>query len=343
MALSGGTIALRQTQAARTAAVVRALGLPPLAGEGAMATASYHRPVMVQEVLHYLAVRPGGTYLDGTVGEGGHGEAVLRAAQPGGRLLGLDVDPEAVAAARQRLAPFGGAARVVHASYARLAEAARVEGFAPLDGVLLDLGLSSRQLEAEGRGFSFLRDEPLDMRYDPTHGPTAADLVNTLPEGELARLLWELGEEPRARAIARALVRARPLATSGELARVVERAAGGARGRLHPATRTFQALRIAVNRELENLREGLAQAVEALRPEGRLVVISYHSLEDRTVKEFLRQESRGCVCPPGTPVCVCGHAPSLRLLTRKVVTPTAAEVAANPRSRSARLRAAARL
>lgn len=298
----------------------------------------YHRPVMVEEVLDLLAVRPGGRYLDGTVGEGGHALALLRASAPDGRLLGLDLDPVALERARRRLAPFEGRVRLVRASYARMGEVARAEGFAPVDGVLLDLGLSSLQLEGEERGFSFHQDAPLDMRFDPDQPLTAADLVNRLPERELARLLREYGEEPRARAIARAVVRHRPVRTARQLARIVEGAVGR-RGRLHPATRTFQALRIAVNRELEVLEEGLREAVDLLAPGGRLAVLSYHSLEDRIVKRFLREMARGCTCPPDLPRCRCGRGPVLRPLTRKPVRPRPEEVRENPRARSARLRA----
>jgi len=304
--------------------------------------APYHRPVMVAEVLDLLAVQPGGRYLDGTVGEGGHAQAILEASAPDGRLLGLDLDPLALERARQRLAPFGERVRLVRASYARMGEVARQEGFAPVDGILLDLGLSSLQLEGEERGFSFRQEAPLDMRFDPDQPLTARDLVNRLPVGELARLLREYGEERRAWAIARAIVRHRPVETAGQLARIVEGAVGR-RGRLHPATRTFQALRIAVNRELETLEEGLREAVRLLAPGGRLAVLSYHSLEDRRVKRFFRDMARGCTCPPDLPGCRCGRSPVLRPLTRKPVRPRPEEVRENPRARSARLRAGVRV
>ncbi|MBI3953262.1 MAG: 16S rRNA (cytosine(1402)-N(4))-methyltransferase RsmH [Chloroflexi bacterium] len=302
---------------------------------------AYHRPVMLAEALAFLDLRPGERYADATLGTGGHAEAMLRA---GARVLALDADPEAVAAARGRLQGYGESLTIVHASFGELVEAAEAHGYAPLQGVLFDLGLSSLQLDEEHRGFSFRRDEPLDMRLDPTtQEVTAADIVNSYPEGELARLLEEYGEERYSRRIARQIALARPLRTTGQLVAAVEAAVPGPRGRLHPATRVFQALRIVVNHELEILESGLEQAVDLLAAGGRVVVIAYHSLEDRIVKEFLRRESQDCLCPPGILVCQCGHRAALRLLTKKVVEPSAEEVRANPRSRSARLRAAARL
>lgn len=300
--------------------------------------AERHVPVLLQAVLDLLAVRPGGVYVDGTLGGGGHARAILALSSPDGRLLGLDRDPAALAAARERLAPFGARAVLRHGSFARLRELA--EGFAPADGVLLDLGLSSLQLADPTRGFAFAHEGPLDMRFDPGEGgPTAADLVNALSVNELTALLYRYGEEPQARRIAEAIVAARPLATTGELARVIERAIGPARGRIHPATRTFQALRIAVNEELQALEMALPQALEVLRPGGRLVVISFHSLEDRRVKQFMQREARDCICPPELPACACGHRAQGWIVTRRPRQPEPAEVAANPRARSARLRA----
>lgn len=302
----------------------------------------FHTPVMVPQVLEFLGVRPGGRYIDATVGEGGHAQAILARSAPNGRLLGLDADPEALARARLRLAPFGPRAVLAHARFEEMEGVARGLGFAPADGVLMDLGLSSLQLEGEERGFSFRREAPLDMRFDPRQGTTAADLVNRLPEGELARIIREFGEEPRARAIARAIVRSRPLHTTTQLAGVVARVVGPRR-RLHPATRVFQALRIAVNRELEALETALTQATNLLAPGGRLVVISYHSLEDRVVKRFLRWAEAPCTCPQGVAQCRCGRKPLMRQLTRKPATPGQEEVRENPRCRSARLRAAVRV
>ena len=274
---------------------------------------------------------------------------ILVASAPDGELLGIDADPVALALAGEQLAEFGKRVALVQGNFADLEEIASEHGFGPVDGVLLDLGLSSLQLEAAGRGFSFQLDGPLDMRFDPSAGSghrpgqatTAADLVNGLSVEELASVLSRYGEEPRARRIARAIVAERPINTTGELAALVERTVGRGR-RIHPATRTFQALRMAVNEELECLAEALPQALRLLVPGGRLAIISFHSLEDRLVKQFFRSEARGCLCPPGIPVCVCGHRASLEIVTKKPIRPSAEEVAANPRSRSAKLRIAFR-
>jgi 16S rRNA (cytosine1402-N4)-methyltransferase len=306
--------------------------------------AAPHVSVLAEEAVAALAVRPGGTYVDGTLGAAGHAARILDLSSPGGRLLGLDADPAALELARERLAPYGERAALVHANFRSLDRIAAERGFAPADGVLLDLGLSSMQLDLWDRGFSFRRDEPLDMRFDPTSGPTAADLLRDLPEEDLARAIWELGEEPASRRIAHAVKTSRtPVETAGQLAELVARATGRPRGRTHPATRTFQALRILVNDELEALRDGLRAAVDTLRPGGRLAIIAFHSLEDRIVKQFMRDESAGCVCPPRQPVCTCGHTPRLRLLSRRAGKPDHAETLANRRSRSARLRAAEKL
>jgi len=310
------------------------------AADLSLTSAGQHLPVLLAEVLTGLAVTSGGTYIDGTVGGGGHAAALLEASAPDGRLLGLDRDPQAVARAQARLQPFGSRVRLIHASYAALEITAHREGFFPADGVLLDLGFSSYQVDDPQRGFAFRHEGPLDMRFDPTAGgPTAGELVNGLPESELAALLWRYGEEPRSRAIARAIVAARPIHSTAQLAGVIVAATGrtGTRS-LHPATRSFQALRIAVNGELEALETALPQAVNVLRAGGRLAVITFHSLEDRSVKRFFQQGVHPCTCPPEAPVCTCGRQPTLRLITRKPLTPGAAELAANPRSRSAKLR-----
>lgn len=300
-----------------------------------------HRSVLLDEAVTALAVQPGGTYVDGTLGAAGHATRVLEESAPEGRLLGLDADPDALEIARSRLAPFGGRTVLVHSNYRRMAEIAAERGFVPADGVLLDLGLSSMQLDEWDRGFSFRRDEPLDMRFDPTSGSSAAELLNSLPEDELARVLWEFGEEPASRRIARAVARSeQPVTTTGQLAELVASSVGRPRGRTHPATRTFQGLRILVNDELGALEDGLRAAVSILRPGGRLVVISFHSLEDRIVKNYIRDESAECVCPPRQPVCTCAHTPTLRLVRRKADKPGAVETQENPRSRSARLRVA---
>jgi 16S rRNA (cytosine1402-N4)-methyltransferase len=248
----------------------------------------------------------------------------------------------AVALAGEQLAEFGKRVTLVQGNFAGLEEIASGHGFCPVDGILLDLGLSSLQLEAAGRGFSFQLDGPLDMRFDPSQPTTAADLVNTLSRQELADILSRYGEERQARRIARAIVAERPINTTGELAALVERTVGR-RGRIHPATQTFQALRIAVNEELECLAEALPQALGLLMPGGRLTIISFHSLEDRLVKEFFRREARDCLCPPEVPICTCDHRATLGIVTKKPIRPSAEEVAANPRSRSAKLRIAYRL
>lgn len=300
-----------------------------------------HIPVLLAEAISALAVRPSGIYIDATVGQGGHAIGILEHSAPDGRLLAIDIDPQAVAFASERLRPYGARATVVQGNFAVLSDIAAAQGFSAVDGVLFDLGLCSQQIGTAGRGFSFQRDEPLDMRYSQ-EGPTAADLVNSLPEQELAGLLFRFGEERAARAIARAIVAQRPVLTTGQLARLVEGVLGRG-GRIHPATRTFLALRIAVNRELETLAQALPQAATLLKPGGRLVVISFHGLEDRLVKRFLQRESKDCLCPPRMPVCACGHKAILKVITPKPVLPSAQEVATNPRARSARLRAAERL
>lgn len=302
----------------------------------------HHNPVLVAETVEWLSVRPGRVYLDGTVGEGGHSAAILEATGPGGVVLGIDRDPRSVDAARRRLTGYGARARIVHGNYADMSDLAQQAGIDRVDGVLLDLGFSSRQVDAAGYGFSFQRDEPLDMRYD-TAGPTAADLLNHADERELADVIYRYGEERRSRAVARAIVAARPITTTGRLASVVARALGGRRGSRHPATRTFQALRIAVNEELMHLQAGLDAVPRILEAGGRLVVISYHSLEDRLVKGWMDREAAHCICPPELPVCACEHEPTVRFVRRRVVRPSATETNNNPRSRSARLRAVERI
>jgi 16S rRNA (cytosine1402-N4)-methyltransferase len=308
-----------------------------------------HRPVLLEQAVAGLLPRPGGRYLDGTFGGGGHTRALLDASAPDGVVLALDADPGAIAHAEALQQKPGLAQRLipVHANFADLATVAHDKGVAPLDGILLDLGLSSFQLDEPERGFAFRHEGPLDMRFDPKTGAPASELVNTLPERELADLIWRYGEEHGSRRIARAIAHERdrePIETTTRLAAIVSRALGGRRGRdTHPATRTFQALRIATNQELTALETALAGAVAVLAPGGRLAVIAFHSLEDRIVKRFIERESAGCLCPPETPVCVCGHRPRLRKVTRRAVRPDAAEVSANPRARSAVLRIAERL
>jgi len=308
-----------------------------------------HLPVMPVEVLGTLVPAPGSLQIDATVGGGGHTERILEAANPDGRVLGLDADQAAIDRVAARLAGYGDRLVLRQANFRQLAEVAPAAGFDAVDGALFDLGLSSFQLADRERGFGFRTGGPLDMRFDSTRGVPASELLATLDADELAALFRRYGEERSAWKIAKAIVAARetkPVETAEDLAQLVETVSPGnprQRRRIHPATRVFQALRIAVNEELDALAEGLASAVDLLRPGGRLVVLSYHSLEDRIVKRFFAAERRGCTCPPEVPVCICGHAPRLRLVTRPSMTPTQAEVDANPRARSARLRAAERL
>jgi 16S rRNA (cytosine1402-N4)-methyltransferase len=305
-------------------------------------SAAEHEPVMAREVVAGLNVQPGGRYVDCTVGLGGHALAIMQAAQPGGRLVGIDKDAEALERARERLAPFGDDVRLVEGDYAEMGRIC--QDVAPVNGVLLDLGVSSLQLDAAERGFSFQREGPLDMRFSQAQELTAAEIVNDYKENALADLLWRYGEEPQSRRIARRIAQRRPLRTTTELAKVVEEAVGGrAQRQSHPATRTFQALRIAVNQELLSLIAGIPEAYGLLGDLGRLVVLSYHSLEDRIVKQFIQRESRDCVCPPRQPGCTCQHKAGLRAITRRALRPSAQEIEANPRSRSARLRVAERL
>ena len=311
---------------------------------------AYHLPALRDETMERLAVRSNGIYIDGTLGDGGHTARILELAAPDGIVLGIDRDPRALDIARQRLHHYGSRLIAAPGSYADLTTIANDRGIAAVDGILLDLGFASRQVDQPGYGFSFQTDEPLDLRYNPA-GPSAADLVNSADADELADLIYRYGEERRSRAIARSIIANRPIRTTGQLAAVVARAvrggnsgnsSSGRRGR-HPATRTFQALRIAVNQELEHLAKGLDAAAGLLAPGGRLAVISYHSLEDRIVKRWLDTAAATCVCPPELPVCACDHQPIMRLLGRRAIRPTPAEVAANPRSRSARLRAGERI
>jgi len=308
-----------------------------------------HQPVMPDEVLGTLAPQPGSLQIDATAGGGGHTERILEAASPDGRVLGLDADEAAIGRVGRRLARFGDRLVLRQANFRDLADVAPAAGFGAVDGLLFDLGLSSFQLADTDRGFGFRAGGPLDMRFDTSRGVSAGELLATLSADELAALFRKYGEEPAAWRIAKAVVAARataPVQTAEELAALVERVVPGnprQHRRTHPATRVFQALRIAVNGELDALEAGLAAAVDLLRPGGRLVVLSYHSLEDRIVKQFLNAERRGCVCPPEVPVCVCGRSPRLRLVTRPSMTPGEVEIDANPRARSARLRAAERL
>jgi 16S rRNA (cytosine1402-N4)-methyltransferase len=312
-----------------------------------------HVPVLMKEVLWALAPerakdRPS-LWLDGTLGMAGHATAVMERAGEGARLLGLDKDTQALALAAQALAPFGTRVRLVHGSYAGAVEEARafVDKAAGFDGILLDLGVSSLQLDSPERGFSFMKEGPLDMRLDASQGMSAGDYLARVDEAGLKQALRDLGEEREAGRLARAVLRAQgegALKTTVDLAGVAERVLGRRKpGEIHPATRLFQALRLAVNAELEALDKGLPDLAGLLAPGGRLVVISFHSLEDRRVKDYFKRESQDCICPPGLPECRCGHKASLRLLTRKPLEADEAETAENPRSRSAKLRAAEKI
>jgi|TARA_B110000438_G_scaffold199305_1_gene190841 16S rRNA (cytosine1402-N4)-methyltransferase len=303
----------------------------------------HHEPVMMPEIMQALNVQPGGRYIDGTLGEGGHSREILRAADPGGQVLGLDADAEAITVATERLAEYGDSFRAVNANFRDVRATALQHEFVPVHGVLFDLGVSSLQLDRESRGFSFRRADPLDMRFSFDQQITAADIVNRYGESELADIIFHLGEDRAARRIARAIVRSRPILTSIELAEVIEKVNPRRGKRTHPATQTFQAIRIAVNDELSALETALEQAVSLLGQGGRMAVISYHSLEDRIVKNFVRKQASDCVCPPGTPVCRCDHLATLKIVTRRPLIPTDVEIASNPRARSAKLRVAERI
>lgn len=298
---------------------------------------SAHVPVLFDEVLDLLQPKANGRYIDGTVGAGGHTAGLLQQSAPSGRVLVFDKDAEAIAFAQQQLEAFGERVTYVHASYAEMGQLAPAHGFTSVDGILLDLGLSSRQLDDAQRGFSFMKEGPLDMRFDTSQGETAADLVNNLDEAALAGIFWRYGEEKSSRKIARMIVAERPFATTTQLADSIAQTVHR-RGRIHPATQVFQALRIAVNRELETVETGVLAALALLGMNGRLAVISFHSLEDRFVKQTFRELSKDCTCPPDQPVCTCGGQAQFRLITRKAVQASAAEIAQNSRSRSARLR-----
>jgi len=314
----------------------------PLGGMGAP-----HRPVLLDETMKFLAPERGGLFVDCTVGLGGHSEAILKSSKET-RVLGMDLDPAALDYARQRLAPFGTRFKAIQSNFRWIEQVLREAGEENPEGILVDLGVSSLQFDSSERGFSFRFDAPLDMRMDPQGGETAADLLLRLPESEIARVIFEFGEERHSRRIARRIVQRReqgtPVSTTRELADLVLQSAGGRKWKqIHPATRTFQALRIAVNHELEGLKEFVESAVDLLEPDGRFVVISFHSLEDRIVKRELRRLSGLCECPPRLPTCSCGARKVIEILTRRPVTPEPDEVRENPRSRSAKLRAGRKL
>jgi 16S rRNA (cytosine1402-N4)-methyltransferase len=300
-------------------------------------TLSGHIPVLYQDIILALNPKSRRRYVDGTLGAGGHAAGILKASSPDGEILGLDVDPQALEIARTNLSEFGARATIIQASYTTLTEQLAKVGWTRIDGMLLDLGASSMQFDTPERGFSFQAAGELDMRFDPTNALTAAHLVNGLSESELANLIFRYGEEPRSRQIAKAILAARPISSTVQLAEIIT-SISPSRDRLHPATRTFMALRIAVNDELISIENVLPQAIQALTIGGRLAIISFHSLEDRLVKSFFRQESKDCLCPPRQPMCTCGHKASIRELNRRPITPTDNESTFNPRARSAKLR-----
>lgn len=315
-----------------------------------MASTFAHRPVLLEETLEQLALRPGAVIVDGTVGGGGHSAAILEATGPNGQLVGLDVDDDALSAARERLAGFHDRVQLIHSSFRRLSDVLKELGLSHVDGILLDLGVSSWQLDASSRGFRFSGEDsdttPLDMRMDRSRGESAADLLARGTTDELAGWFREFGQLPGSGRLARTIVetrRERPFRTSRDLLDAIASARVGGGRKHHPATLVYQALRIVVNDEMNALEEGLEAAIEALRPGGRLVVLAYHSIEDRIVKNRLRDAVRGCTCPPGLPACVCGGRIRLRLITRKPVSAGQEERNANPRARSVRLRAAERI
>lgn len=322
----------------------------PLSGSGGNPERCIgHVPVLLRESVDLLVTDSAGVYVDATFGGGGHSRAILQRLNAHGRVVAVDADPSAVDRGRTlaKDPDVGGRFQIVHANFAELGDVLHDIGISGVAGVLFDLGLSSFQLDDRDRGFSFRLPGPIDMRMDPSRGAPVSALVNELPEEELARIFFAFGEEPKSRRIARAIVREReqrPFARTDHLAEAVSRAVGGRRGAdTHPATRTFQALRIAANEELSSIADGLRAAAEVLRPGGRLVAISFHSLEDRLVKRFIADQSSACVCPPELPVCICATVPNLHKVTGRAVRPGADEVAANPRARSAVLRAAERL
>ncbi len=306
-----------------------------------------HVPVLLHEAIDILAPRPGGIYVDGTLGAGGHAAEILRRSAPDGILIGLDQDVEAIERSRKKLAAFGSRAVILQRNYRNLAGVLSELAHPEVDGVLLDLGISWFHVKTPERGFSFLLDGPLDMRMDTTGKQTAADLVNSLSRNDLARIIREYGEERRAGSIARAIEKARarrPITRTVQLAEIVSSVFPPyPPRRIHPATLTFQALRIAVNDEINALREGVSRAIPLLKPGGRIAVITFHSLEDRVVKQAFAAAAKACVCPPKMPVCSCGRKPLLKILTPHPVNAGAEEVALNPASRSAKLRAAEKL
>jgi 16S rRNA (cytosine1402-N4)-methyltransferase len=297
-----------------------------------------HVSVLYHQIISALRPKSPGYYVDATIGAGGHALGILEESSPQGQLLGLDLDPRALELTLQRLSLYKHRLHLVHSSYTELRNTLLTLGWDHVDGIVIDLGVSSMQIDTPERGFSFQHDGPLDMRFDPSQPVSAEDIINNSSEAELADLIWRYGEDRDSRRIARLIVRERPFHSTLEMANAIARQFRQRPGAIHPATRTFQALRIAVNRELEGLEEFLPQAVAALKSGGRLAVISFHSLEDRIVKQYFRTESRDCICPPGQPVCTCGHTASVTEINRRPITAEPDEIAVNVRARSAKLR-----
>jgi len=302
-----------------------------------------HQPVLYNEIIHFLQPQRSGRYIDGTVGAGGHARGILDASEPDGILLGLDLDTTALELARKNLESYEDRVFLVHSSFGNLRKQLNAMGWQMVDGILLDLGLSSMQIDTPGRGFSFRQEASLDMRFNQQNPLSAKDLVNNLPEGELADLLFKYGEERRSRQVAKAIVKSRPIESTLELAKIIASATSSGRHGRHPATRSFQALRIAVNDELAVLEKVLPQAISSLKQNGRLAVIAYHSLEDRIVKHYFRQESQDCICPPEQIVCICGHKAAVKVITKRPIRPQEEEIIRNSRARSARLRVVEKL
>ena len=302
-----------------------------------------HTPVLKREVLSFLKPAAQGKYLDATTGAGGHAEAILVCSEPDGMLVGLDVDPQAITIASERLQKYSSRTYLFNISYIEMEACLQEIGWDHINGIVFDLGVSSMQVDNAARGFSFNKEGPLDMRFNEQSDFSAAELVNQWKEEEISEILWKYGEEPKARTIAKAIFAARPIHTTTQLAQVVLAVYHGKKSRIHPATRTFQAIRIAVNSELEGIEKGLALGIKHLAPQGRIAVISFHSLEDRIVKDTFKRESKDCICPPEQPTCTCNHKASLTILTKKPVTAAEDEIKINPRSRSAKLRVAQKI
>ncbi len=302
-----------------------------------------HIPVMVPEILKYLEVSSGGRYIDCTLGEGGHTKSLLEASNPGGEVLGIDADHEAIEVSKNRLEEYGERFIYDNSNFKNIKKIAMKSKFVPCHGILFDLGVSSLQLDKESRGFSFRRKAPLDMRFSINQTLTAQDVLNTFSESEISDILYQYGEERQSRKIAKLIIENRPLSNADELSDLIKKNIRQTNYKINPSTKTFQALRIYINEELNSLSQALEQSLEILGVGGRMAVISYHSLEDRIVKNFFKKESKYCICPPNIPECDCGHFPKLKIITKKPVSPSQSEIEANKRSRSAKLRVVERI